>query len=90
MLPDVCGADSRSTDAFHLYQITKNPLILGLVGIMDFLPFLACLYGAVILLIVLIVSVFYRSVLALPSPYRLLCGSVLIFSTPKPSVQIYY
>jgi MFS family permease len=27
--------------AFHLYQITKNPLILGLVGIMDFLPFLA-------------------------------------------------
>ncbi|EXB25734.1 major Facilitator Superfamily protein [Acinetobacter baumannii 1437282] len=27
--------------AFHLYQITKNPLLLGLVGIMDFLPFLA-------------------------------------------------
>lgn len=26
--------------AFYLYQITKNPLILGLVGIMDFLPFL--------------------------------------------------
>lgn len=26
--------------AFHLYQITKNPLLLGLVGIMDFLPFL--------------------------------------------------
>ncbi len=27
--------------AFHLYQITKNPLMLGLVGFMDFLPFLA-------------------------------------------------
>lgn len=27
--------------AFHLYQITKNPLMLGLVGLMDFLPFLA-------------------------------------------------
>ena len=27
--------------AFHLYQITKNPLFLGLLGIMDFLPFLA-------------------------------------------------
>ena len=26
--------------AFHLYQITKNPLMLGLVGLMDFLPFL--------------------------------------------------
>ena len=26
--------------AYYLYQITKNPLILGLVGIMDFLPFL--------------------------------------------------
>jgi hypothetical protein len=75
--------------AFHLYQITKNPLILGLVGIMDFFSS-RCLYGVVILLIVLIVSVFYRSVLALPFPYRLLCGSVLIFSTPKPSVPIYY
>lgn len=27
--------------AFHLYQITKNLLMLGLVGLMDFLPFLA-------------------------------------------------
>ncbi|WP_038343057.1 MFS transporter [Acinetobacter sp. A47] len=26
--------------AFYLYQITKNPLMLGLVGLMDFLPFL--------------------------------------------------
>ncbi len=26
--------------AFQLYQITKNPLILGLIGIMDLLPFL--------------------------------------------------
>lgn len=27
--------------AFHLYQITKNPLLLGLIGLMDLLPFLA-------------------------------------------------
>lgn len=26
--------------AFQLYQITKNPLMLGLVGLMDFIPFL--------------------------------------------------
>jgi hypothetical protein len=53
--------------AFHLYQITKNPLFSVYSGSWIFYLFWRCLYGVVILLIVLIGSVFYKSVLALPS-----------------------
>lgn len=65
----------------------KSPKIhfsLVYSGSWIFYLFWRCLYGVVILLIVLIGSVFYKSVLALPSPYRLLCN---VWSFPHPNHQ---
>lgn len=40
--------------AYSLYQITKDPLTLGLIGLAEAIPFIAYRFGVVILLINLI------------------------------------
>ena len=40
--------------AYSLYQITKDPLTLGLIGLAEAIPFISFLYGVDMLRIVLI------------------------------------